>query len=282
MLATFIASRITGTYTFLFVPLLLPSSYVEALLPPHLHLLPTEDPNAPSTSTTRPSTPKGYAWVVVVAGEQKGTGMSVPGGRSTFYVSSNELEAKFEIPYLTTTSVDSRSSISPPLTYKQTLLFSSWSMTLSSDKITGLTSQHAKFQVDDGRDGIREYNVKDWMRLERIEGEETEGEVEAHGNGQWEEGIMREEMTGWWVGDRTGPIATRFTMDPNHPPTQLERINVRLNLAQFSHESIDQVRAHFAADVVHKVDDQGWYEVQASGWECDERTTMKAARLAEL
>ncbi|SGY33817.1 BQ5605_C002g01554 [Microbotryum silenes-dioicae] len=281
MLATFIASRITGTYSFLFVPLLLPTSYVEALLPPHLQLLPKDENDAPSTSTSesttlkRPSTPAGYAWVVVVAGEQKGTGMSVPGGRSTFF------EAKLEIPYVGLVDAPSSTSTPPTLTHKQTLLFSSWSMALSSDRITGLRSHHARFQVEEEKHGVmRDYDVTGWMRLERRKSEaEAAGGIELP---KWGEDVVREEITGWWVGERTGAIATRFTMDPNHPPTRLGRIKVQLNLAQFAHQSIEQVRAHFTAKDANKIDGQGWYEVEASGWQCEERTTMKATRLAEL
>ncbi|SCZ90546.1 BZ3500_MvSof-1268-A1-R1_Chr1-3g02055 [Microbotryum saponariae] len=283
MLASFIASRITGTYSFLFVPLLLPTSYAAALLPPHLQLLPNDENDAPSTSTfksstlKRPSTPEGYAWVVVVAGEQKGTGMSVPGGRSTFF------EAKLEIPYVSLVDPPCSTSTPPKLTHKQTLLFSSWSMALSSDRITGLRSHHAEFQVEEEEHGVMgDYEVKDWMRLER---RDAEAEAEAAGGielPKWREDVVREEITGWWVGERTGAIATRFTMDPNHPPTRLERIKVRLNLAQFAHQSIEQVQAHFTAKEANKIDDQGWYEVEASGWQCEERTAMKATRLAEL
>jgi hypothetical protein len=88
MLASLIAPRVTGTYDFTVVPLALPSSLVHSLLPPSWtasspFLAPAE---LEQQGLAVPSPGEVRTWVCVQVGRQIDTGMSLPGGRSTFFV----------------------------------------------------------------------------------------------------------------------------------------------------------------------------------------------------
>lgn len=107
-------------------------------------------------------------------------------------------EAKLEIPFLRHPS--SPSDTLTPYTFKQTLLFSTSLMTASSHYITGLRSQKTNFKVEDAF-----YEAVGWLKIQ--EGTAGEGE-------RWTEESVRQVVGGWWVGERTGGVATRVFIPP--------------------------------------------------------------------
>lgn len=93
MLASLIASTFTGHYTYSFLPFLLPTPLILALLPPDW----IADDQSPFLSSQQlqaagidvPTPPAGYSWICIEAGQQIKTGMNAPGGRMTFFVRSS-------------------------------------------------------------------------------------------------------------------------------------------------------------------------------------------------
>lgn len=206
----YVAPLISGRYDFTFLPLSLPTPLVLALLSTSLAAQPS--PFLPPTELSTlglsvPSAGEGRSWVIVEAGRQLGTGMAIPGGRSTFavrpFASSNEggqlidwveQEAKLEIPFLR----HPEAAPSMAFTLKQTILVDSLMMKLSSSGLTGLRSAKASFSVKE-----EDYAVKNWMELKA-------GSGDARGEG-WSEELVRAVVEGWWIGERTGGTAVRVS-----------------------------------------------------------------------
>lgn len=87
MLSSLISPHITGTYAFTLVPVSLPTALVEALLPSSWRDAFLSQQELKQQGLDVPDPGEGRRWICVEAGEQRGTGMSLPGGRSTFFVS---------------------------------------------------------------------------------------------------------------------------------------------------------------------------------------------------
>lgn len=211
MASSFLAPAITGRYDFHSMPLQLPQDLVRALLPPAW---------SASLSNHKPAN-SGHAWVVVQAGSQIQTGVSLPGGRHNFQVSQQGAhtstsphilipplppqEAKLEIPFLK--HPESSATSSTLVTYKHTLLFSSTMMSVSSKAWPGLHTAKVAF-VEGAKPG--DWDVKDWMKIEQVNGG-------VQGDG-WSEDEIVAEATGWWAGERTG--ATAFQVRTRLPPQE--------------------------------------------------------------
>jgi hypothetical protein len=73
-------------------------------------------------------------------------------------------------------------------------------MAASSNYITGLRSHNTGFKVDGGV-----YEAGGWMRVEERAAGEGDG---------WTEEAVRKVVGGWWVGERTGSVATRVLQLP--------------------------------------------------------------------
>lgn len=85
----YLAPLITGRYDLSFLPLSLPTPLVLALLSPSLSSLSSPFLTATSLSALGLSVPSpgpGRSWIVLEAGQQIGTGVAIPGGRSHFAV----------------------------------------------------------------------------------------------------------------------------------------------------------------------------------------------------
>lgn len=224
MFSSLIAANVTGTYAFTFLPLPLPTQLINTLLPANSFALLSPSELA-EHGLVLPSAGEGNSWVVIQAGQQIDTGMSLPGGRSTFQVRHEcarrlhasiadkcssrptpEQEAKLEIPFLRSTTPTPSSSTPSPLTYKHTLLFSSSLMALSSSNLTGLRSHKTEFTTE-GENG-ETYEARGYLSL--FADDESEGGGGA-GPAEWDEELVRACAGGWWVGERTGGVATRVS-----------------------------------------------------------------------
>lgn len=87
-----IASSISGRYDFYFLPIQLPTSIVQALLPAPWAVAPA------GSSSSSPPTKADHSWVVVQAGWQIGTGPPMPGGKHDFEVSPRRFAVDCWVP----------------------------------------------------------------------------------------------------------------------------------------------------------------------------------------
>lgn len=202
-------------------------------------------------------------------------------------------EAKLEIPFL------ALPGSSTPVTLKHTLLFSSVMMAVSGRFVTGLRAHRGVFlQGETHTEG-----VEGWMEVRE---EQAAGEEEERG---WSEDALREVLTGWWVGEKSGGTATRvsyisfqrcefliltgnpycqFHFTSVQPPRRRPSLKVRLHLPSLLGQSLDATLELIKEIDDHSgkkklaVDEQGWLELRASGWSLSEATSMEARTVSSL
>jgi len=109
-------------------------------------------------------------------------------------------EAKLEIPFLRHPHARS----SAPFTYKHTLLFSSHTMALSSQNISGLNSSKVNFKVDDIT-----YQAEGHLSCKEAE----ESEEVSPKAAEWTEEVIKKCFESWFVGEQTGEGATKVSLD---------------------------------------------------------------------
>ncbi|GAA5955217.1 hypothetical protein JCM21900_002242 [Sporobolomyces salmonicolor] len=263
MLAALIASRITGRYDFTFAPIALPTPLVVLLLPTlwsdvAVFLTPEE---LKKQGLVVPSPGEGMSWVCIEAGQQINTGLGgVPGGKRTFY------EAKLEIPFLRHPHATAK-----PFTYKSTMLFSSHLMALSSQHVTGLRSHQALFAVGEAR-----YAAGGWLSVR----EDKEASVPEEQ--RWSEELVRAVATGWWVGENTEEVATKFIMETLSPPSPRPHLRIRLHLPSFTQLPKEAVAMLVGNLEGRPLDAEGWLEMPAAGFQLSESTRMEAAELSSV
>ncbi|GAA5972368.1 hypothetical protein JCM11641_002428 [Rhodosporidiobolus odoratus] len=260
MLSSYIVPHITGRYDFTLASIALPEVVVRALLPqewasqPDLFLT-SEDLRFPL-----PDIEDGMSWVCVEAGKQIETGMAgVPGGKRTFF------EAKLEIPFLRHPN-----RAAAPFTFKHTMLFSSRMMAFSSANITGLRSHRVAITQS-----TSEYEATGFLGL--VE----EAAAAVSDNVKWAEELARKVLEGWWVGENTGDVATRFHMTSLSPAQPRHNLLVRLNLPALLRQPHESVFA-LVGPTALKMDAAGWVELPAAGFAFNEETRMEAGRVDSL
>ncbi|BGP12694.1 hypothetical protein JCM10213_008832 [Rhodosporidiobolus nylandii] len=262
MLASVLAPHVTGRYTFTFAPVALPEAVVRALLPPHWRGAEELWVELEEVGCAVPDSGDGKRWVCVEAGRQVETGVQgVPGGKSTF------LEAKLEIPFLRHLRCPSTST---PVTFKQTMLFSSRLMAFSSANITGLRSHCVSSAFSDAS-----YEAAGYLELRKNHGVEVEEER------CWSEELAAKVLEGWWVGERTGQTATRFSMTSLAPTQPRPDLVVRLNLPTLLQMQQSEVQALLHETGV-AMDKDGWASLPSAGFSFDKATRMQATKLSDL
>ncbi|GJN91567.1 hypothetical protein Rhopal_004590-T1 [Rhodotorula paludigena] len=264
MLASYIAPAITGRYDFTAVPVALPTPLVRALLPTaddEWGFLAPDD--ARTASLGIPDAGPGKSWIVLEAGKQIHTGMSyVPFGRSTFF------EAKVEVPFLRHPATQS----AVPITHKSSMLFSSRLMSFSAAHLTGLRS-HRVVCVEDDAQGS--FEAMDWLKV--VE----DGEVQVPDEDKWDEALLRQVLTGYWVGENTGDAATKFIMSSLSPARPRPQLRIRLNLAAVTELPVE-VLQRLAAGTDLTVEENGWIEVSGAGYALSESTHLEVTSLSSL
>ncbi|GAA5895099.1 hypothetical protein JCM5296_000882 [Sporobolomyces johnsonii] len=263
MLASLIASRITGRYDFTFTPIALPTALVVLLLPTlwsdaAVFLTPEE---LKEQGLDVPSPGQGMSWICIEAGQQINTGMeAVPGGKRTFY------EAKLQVPFLRHPHASAK-----PFTYKSTMLFSSHLMALSSRHVTGLRSHKVLFAV-----GEAKYAAGGWLVLR------DDKDASVPEEQRWSEELVRAVATGWWVGENTEEVATKFIMETLSPPSPRPHLRIRLHLPSFSQLPKEAVAMLVGTPEGMSLDADGWLDVPAAGFQLSESTRMEAAELSSI
>ncbi|KAK0523242.1 hypothetical protein OC834_005976 [Tilletia horrida] len=222
-------SAIGGLYDFFYVPLLLPTATVEALLPDGARLLPI--PHSILTSLVGPqdatssSSSTNTHLVALQLGYQRGTGpLLLPFGM-------NFSEAKLEVPYVShpyLTLPSTEPEASPAFLLKQTILFSSAMLSAPSNLIAGLKSHNVAFtpakrsvpfdvpadsadQVTYGAEGFLDAVLSPVVEGAGPALEENKATLEA----------LTTLLHAEWFGHRTGRTVTRFEyarLSPSLPP----------------------------------------------------------------
>lgn len=266
VLQSLVSPFITGTYDFWYISFALPTAVVAALLPYSW----TASNNSPFLNSTElanrgvvsavPEPPSGWQWVNAQAGLQIDTGVDVPFGKSTFY------EAKIEVPFLQHPFIKHTS----PLTFKSTVLFSSLSMTASSELITGLRSRKTTFanQTDSF------YEADGWMRVK--DGSEVEPRTES-----WSEGLVREGIQGWFVGQGSGGSANRFTFTSKEPMQEKPRVTLELNMPKFLAKSKQDTQRLLDGSGL-TMDDEGWVSIPSTGWKLLEASKLESKPISKI
>ncbi|PWN23875.1 hypothetical protein BCV69DRAFT_296184 [Microstroma glucosiphilum] len=227
---------LNGTYDVLTVPLLLPKTVVQSLLPPSLRDLtpsvllpiPTSVLSACHFPPNEGSSEEKHL-VVLQFGSQKGAGPSIIG--------MNFQEAKLEIPYVRHPKCKDEQR---DFQFKQKCIFSNRIVSTSASHLTGLNSSLTSFtppqspwEDADGAEVITYsadgfFDVTAKLMTEGKEAMQAEGAK-----------TLKELSEAWWYGDRTGTVITRFDFDePSIGPTAYN-VTVRLNLTAFPSDAKD-------------------------------------------
>jgi hypothetical protein len=194
-----------------------------------------------------------------------------------------------EIPFLRHPKAESPT----PITFKQTLLFSSSLMATSSSIIVGLRS--AKVDFDQREGAGQTISARGYLSISDDE--------RAPVDGSWDQDMVRTALNAWWAGDRTGTQVsrvsvetarvpdhsgpaltlerTKFVMTPIEAPQPRPRIRIRLNLPAFLKTSVQDTNALLEAAGA-AIDEDGWLEVTAAGWHCVESTRLVNSNIGSL
>ncbi|CAD6884287.1 unnamed protein product [Tilletia laevis] len=203
-------SAIGGVYDFLYVPFLLPARTVQSLLPENSRLLPVPSSILSALSLegkTDHDDAEPRHLVALQLGYQKGTGpLLMPFGL-------NFSEAKLEIPFVSHPHAQERSFL-----LKQTIIFSSSLLSISSNLVAGLKSHTASFTpkgVDaprnvsqDSAEAIQ-YNVANFLESSFEPSPSKGGSPEPESNLD----TLRALTTIFhsdWFGHKTGKTINRF------------------------------------------------------------------------
>ncbi|KAK4054924.1 hypothetical protein OIV83_000848 [Microbotryomycetes sp. JL201] len=265
VLQSLVSPFITGSYDFWYLSFALPTAVVAALLPQSWTS--TSSPFLNSAELAQrgiaapvPAPPAGCQWVNVQAGYQINTGVDVSFGKSSFY------EAKVEVPFLQHPYIKHTA----PLAFKSTVLFSSLSMTASSELITGLRSRKTTFENQ--TDTF--YRADGWLTLE--DGSDVASRTEA-----WSRDLVRETTQGWFVGQGSGFSANKFTLEPKESEQEHAQVSLQLNLPRFLAKSIQETRT-LLADSGVEMNDSGWIRVASTGWKLFDASKLESKPISKI
>ncbi|KAK4058012.1 hypothetical protein OIO90_000751 [Microbotryomycetes sp. JL221] len=271
VLQSLVSPFITGNYDFWYLSFALPTAIATALLPPSwsTHRSPFISSNDLLTrgiNVSVPNPPEGWQWINVQAGYQIDTGVDgVPFGKSSFYAT------KVEIPFLQHPYIQHTS----PLTFKSTVLFSSLSMTTSSQLITGLRSRKTSFtnQTDSS------YQAHDWLSLQNDDDESLNQSTPM--TETWSESLVRQSINGWFVGSGSGSIANKFTYTSKQSMKQFNSIQLELNLPKFLFKSFVETSNLLKGSGI-EMTDQGWITIPSTGWKLFESSKLESKAISKI
>ncbi|CAO1629769.1 unnamed protein product [Sympodiomycopsis kandeliae] len=221
---------LTGTYDVLTVPLLLPTSVVESLLPAqwrHLSpslLLPTPHDLLSGLKLNTTET-QDHHLVLLQLGHQQNTGPGV--FKLTFQ------EAKLEIPFVRHPKASGDQNEKTFL-FKLKCLFSNPMIYSGSQFMTGLNSAVASFHPSDSpyssaADAATiEYEAKNYFTVQAKLDNDAELKQKA------DEILKLAELP--WFGDRTGDTVTQFDFDPPSIGPTAYQVSGTLHLGAFSQD----------------------------------------------
>ncbi|GAA6015183.1 hypothetical protein JCM11491_000496 [Sporobolomyces phaffii] len=278
MLASILAPYITGRYDVTCVPIAIPAALVTMLLPAlwgdgaPIFLSQAELRRAGLDGVPDPG--DGNRWAVVQVGQQISTGVGFGPGRKTFY------EAKLEVPFLRH-PLAARADPPTPFTYKHTLLFSSHLMALSSQHISGLTSSKVGFRVDPAT-----YQAEGYFSVKDHPDDDASGPGSRSNRGPaWSPETIKTAFEGWFVGENTGPGATRFHTKDITAPKSRASLHVRLHLPTLTGLPLEAVTKLLGNEPAQagRLDGEGWYDVTGvEGYELSVETRMEVCKLDQL
>ncbi|KAM0793270.1 hypothetical protein ACM66B_000732 [Microbotryomycetes sp. NB124-2] len=266
VLQPLVSPFITGSYDFWYLSFALPVAVVAALLPPSW----SSGGSSPFLSSTQlaqrgvsaavPEPPTGYQWVNVQAGYQIDTGVDIPFGKSSFY------EAKVEVPFLQHPYIKHTA----PLTFKSTVLFSSLSMTASSELITGLRSRKTTFENQTDT----YYRADGWLVL-------NDGSNATPQSQAWSRDLVREAVQGWFVGQGSGASANKFTLTPKEPEQEHPQVTLQLNLPRFLAKSKSDTQSLLQGSGI-SMNDEGWIAVPSTGWKLFDASKLESKPISQI